>query len=128
MAAKMPNRLKFTEPRKQRILAILAAGGSRRTAAAVAGIDPATLRGWLRRGEHQHHTEGRWRRFLDNVREAEAGQRLVGLPSEDGPGSFRWAMRVLDQQAALAEEERGSAGPVTIKVTLPHGRPSSSAS
>jgi transposase-like protein len=47
----MPNRSKLTERRRQRVLAILSAGGSRREAARVAGIDPATLRFWLQRGE-----------------------------------------------------------------------------
>jgi hypothetical protein len=87
---------KFSEPRKQRILAILAAGGSRRTAAAVAGIDPKTLRDWLRRGE-RGSPGGRWQRFREQVREAEAGHRLVGLPTDDGPDSLRWALGVLDR-------------------------------
>jgi transposase-like protein len=124
MADKMPNRLKFTEPRKQRILAILAAGGSRRTAAAVAGIDPATLRDWLRRGE-RGVPGGRWQRFLEQVREAEAGPRLVGLPSDDGPDSLKWALGVLDRESALAAAppDAEESGPVVIELSLAEDRP-----
>jgi hypothetical protein len=95
MAAKMPNRSKFTERRRQRILAILAAGGSRRTAARVAGIDPATLRAWIQRGGHAA-PGGRLRRFYEDVMAAESGQRLVGLPSDD-EDELTWALRYLDR-------------------------------
>jgi hypothetical protein len=116
MAADMPNRSKFTVRRQQRILAILAAGGSRRTAAAVAGIDPATLRYWLRRGKRSA-PGGRFRRFLEDVQAAEAGQRLVGLPSDDRDEyqeELKWAMWHLERtgweaQEPEAEEPEGPA-------------------
>jgi hypothetical protein len=91
----MPNRSKFSERRRQRILAVLAAGGSRRTAAKVAGIDPATLRGWLQRGE-RGAPGGRWATFYADVQAAEAGHRLVGLPDDDEDDVVA-AMRYLDQ-------------------------------
>jgi hypothetical protein len=114
----VPNRLKFTEPRKQRILAILAAGGSRRTAAAVAGIAPKTLRDWLRKGERST-PEGRWGRFLADVQAAEAGQRLVGLPSDDGPDSLKWAMGVLEREWSGPDPDGPPEGPIVVQLHLP---------
>lgn len=108
----MPASSKFTEPRKQRILAILAAGGSRREAARAAGIDAATLRLWLRRGERST-PEGRFGRFLADVRAAEAGQRLVGLePDHD---ELAWALGVLERGEWATEPT----GPVRIELHLP---------
>ena len=114
----MAGRLKFTEPRKQRILAILAAGGSRRTAARVAGIDPSTLRDWLRRGERST-PEGRFGRFLADVRAAESGQRLVGL--ERDRDELAWAMGVLDREWSGPDPE--PPGPVLIELHLPEEEP-----
>jgi transposase len=98
----MPNRSKFTERRRQRLYAILSAGGSRREAAQVAGIDPATLRDWLQRGERACQRRqpgmsgGRWATFYENVQAAEAGQRLVGIPDDD-EDELTWAVRYLDR-------------------------------
>jgi hypothetical protein len=111
----VPGRLKFTEPRKQRILAILAAGGSRREAARAAGIDPATLRLWLRKGERSI-PEGRWGRFLADVRGAEAGQRLVGL--ERDREELAWAMGVLARESG-PDPDGPPEGPVVINLKLP---------
>jgi hypothetical protein len=85
----------------------------------VAGIDPATLRDWLRRGE-RGVPGGRWQRFLEQVREAEAGHRLVGLPSDDGPDSLKWALDVLDRESELAAAppDTEESGPVVIELTL----------
>jgi hypothetical protein len=86
---------KFTEARRQRILAILAAGGSRRQAASVSGIGPATLTGWLQRGERV--PGGRYGEFRRQVEEAESGRhRLVGLPTEDRE-ELTWAVDFLDR-------------------------------
>jgi transposase-like protein len=91
----VPRPSKFTSRRKERVLAILGAGGSRREAARAAGIDPATLRSWIRRGERST-PEGAFGRFLADVRAAESGQRLVGLePDRD---EVSWAMGVLERE------------------------------
>jgi hypothetical protein len=94
----VPRPSKFVRARKERLLAVLAAGGSRRQAAAVAGIDPKTLRTWLRRGE-QGHPEGRWCRFYEDVLQAEADPRPRALPDPDDDsfdGDPWLAMRYLE--------------------------------
>lgn len=84
---------KFTEARRQRILAILEAGGSRRQAAKVSGISAGTLSDWIRRGERA--PDGRYGEFRSQVLEAEGGtHRLVGLPTEDRDAGLAWAIRV----------------------------------
>lgn len=71
----MPTPSKFTQARRTRILELLSAGASRRTAAAAVGIDHQTLSRWLARGKSA--SEGsRWARFLLNVEAAEAHPRL----------------------------------------------------
>ena len=122
MAARMPMPSKFGSNRKQRVLAILGAGGSRREAARAAGISPTTLANWLHRGEQQRHPEGMWRRFLEDVRAAESGQRLVGLEL-DHPDSVGWALGVLEREggewaASRPAAEPEPARPVVIKVTF----------
>jgi hypothetical protein len=74
----LPGRSKFTSPRKARILEVIAAGGSRRAAAAGAGIDHATLSRWLERGRRGAEG-GTWRTFLEAVEQAEIGPHLVAL-------------------------------------------------
>jgi hypothetical protein len=108
---------KFTEARRQRILAILAAGGSRRTAASVSGIGPATLTAWIRRGERV--PGGRYGEFRQNVEKAESGtHRLVGLPTEDRD-ELTWALSVLRR-----DPEPSTAWPEPIVITLDPGDPS----
>jgi hypothetical protein len=103
MAARMPNRSKFSERRKQRLYAILSAGGTRREACRAAGIDPATLRHWLRRGA-RGAPGGRWATFYANVQAAEAGQRLVGLPAED-EDEVEWALRYLERHQWMVDKQ-----------------------
>src|SRR3989337_2295248 len=86
---------KLSEPRRQRILAILEAGGSRRTAASVSGISSGTLSDWLKRGERV--PGGRFGEFRRQVEDAESGtHRLVGLPAEDSQ-ELAWALRFLER-------------------------------
>ena len=63
---------KFTVRRREQILELLRAGASRRTAATASGIDHSTLTKWIRRGEQARSSESQYRRFVDDVREAEA--------------------------------------------------------
>jgi hypothetical protein len=85
-------------------------GGSRREAARAAGVDPATVRAWLRRGERST-PEGRFGRFLADVRAAEAGQRLVGLePDRD---EVAWAFQVLERESPPDPV-------VVVEITFPH--------
>jgi hypothetical protein len=110
---------KFTEARRQRILAVLSAGGSRRTAASVSGIAPATLTGWLTRGERV--PEGRYGKFRREVLDAESGtHRLVGLPAED-PSELRWAVRFLERAGGEFAKHSGAVDDDSplIKLTWP---------
>jgi hypothetical protein len=66
----MPMPSKFTAKRRQLVLAALAAGASRRTAAELAGLHHSTITVWLRRGEKA--SEGsRYCVFRDQVLRAE---------------------------------------------------------
>jgi transposase-like protein len=57
-------------------LELLGAGASRRRAAIASGIDPSTLVKWIRR-EQARYPESAYRRFLDDVLEAEASARKM---------------------------------------------------
>jgi hypothetical protein len=84
----------LTATREQRILAVLASGGSRRQAAKVSGIAPATLTSWLKRGKKTPN--GRYGAFRRQVLEAESGEHhLVGMPSVEPPDELRWALEIL---------------------------------
>jgi hypothetical protein len=104
---------KFTEARRQRILAILAAGGSRRTAASVSGIGPATLTAWIRRGERV--PGGQYGEFRQNVAKAESGtHRLVGLPADE-PKELAWAMGILGSRQGFGESSDDGPAVITLK-------------
>lgn len=69
---------KFTAERRAKIIEALQVGASQRTAAAIAGIDPATLTRWIQRGESAAPTSS-WARFVEKVREAEAHPKMRAL-------------------------------------------------
>lgn len=74
----------FTIRRRELILELILSGTSRRRAAIISGIDPSTLVKWLRRGE-RGHPESAYRRFLDDVLEAEANPpKMRALRGTDG--------------------------------------------
>jgi len=107
----------LTATREQRILAVLEAGGSRRQAAKVSGIAPATLTSWLKRGAKV--PTGRYGLFPRQVLEAESGEHhLVGMPSEDR-SELQWAVSVLRR-----DPEPSTAWPEPIVITLDPGDPS----
>jgi hypothetical protein len=69
---------KFTAERRRKVLELLMAGASRRTAATCAGIGHQTLARWIQRGETA--TEGSpWREFHYDVLEAEAHPKIRAL-------------------------------------------------
>lgn len=91
----MPTPSKFTEATRTAVVGALKVGASRRTASATARIGEATLRRWMEQGKEA--AEGsRWRRFHDDVLEAEAHPKLRALASvyDEMPGnpalSFKW--------------------------------------
>jgi transposase-like protein len=89
----MPTPTKFTGETRQQILEALQVGASRRTAAAIARVDEATLRRWMEQGKSAG--EGtRFREFYTQVLEAEAHPRMRALgiiyrAMEDKP-DFAW--------------------------------------
>ena len=89
----VPTPSKFTQVRQATVLDILRAGGSRRQAAAAAGIAPKTLRRWLERGEKASRiapgsSSGT---FFEAVRSVEAGgPELVELGRRFEEASPEW--------------------------------------
>ncbi len=85
----MPKR-RWSEARRQTVLAAIAEGCSRREAARRAGIDEGTLRRWLRRGEaapeggffHEFHTAFRLAEELARQREAAEGWRRLAISQQ----------------------------------------------
>jgi transposase-like protein len=123
---RVPTRSKFTSERRRQILEILSAGGSRRAAAARAGIDHATLSRWLARGR-RGAPGGRWHQFERDVAQAETHPALRALREEydklsDSPMA---AIRFLDEHTDwVAEDEPELAdGPVVIELKLPDNPP-----
>jgi hypothetical protein len=119
----LPGRTKFTSARRRRILEILAAGGSRRAAAASAGVDHATLSRWLERGR-KGAVGGTWRKFWDDVEQAEVGPHLVALKRdfESWENHPERAWKFLERQRIFAPPSQPE-GPVTIHLTFPGREP-----
>jgi hypothetical protein len=117
----MPTPSKFTSERRGKILEILTAGGSRRAAAARAGIDHATLARWLARGRGGA-PGGRWHTFMRDVEQAEAHPALRVLREEyDKAQDSPWAaFRFLERHNVWAEDDEPDSpdGPVVIRFTL----------
>lgn len=117
----MPTPSKFTAERRSRILEILSAGGSRRAAAAQAGIDHATLGRWLTRGRNGA-PGGRWHTFMRDVEQAEAHPGLRAIREEydlisDSPGvAFQFLERTL--WAEDDDEPDPPDGPIVIRFEL----------
>jgi transposase-like protein len=122
----VPTPSKFTDERRSQILEILSAGGSRRAAAARAGVDHATLSRWLARGR-MGAPGGRWHTFANDVVQAETHPALRALREEydklsDSPFA---ALRFLAERSAWAEEDEPDLGdgPVVIQLTLADNPP-----
>lgn len=121
----MPTPSKFNAQTRQRILEILAAGGSRRTAAATAGVDHATLSRWLARGRDAA-PGSRWREFVQAVEQAEAHPRVRALTAvydalPDNPG-LAWKFierREPGYGPSTAVTPEAPSGPVVIQLHLP---------
>lgn len=89
----MPTPTKFTTETRKKILEALQVGASRRTAAAIARVDEATLRRWMDQGKSGGEGS-RFREFYDQVLEAEAHPKMRALgiiyrAMEDKP-DFAW--------------------------------------
>lgn len=117
---------KFTHSRKERILQVLQAGGTRLDAAKAAGVTPMTLRRWLERGRTSRVPDGMWERFRNAVLDAEsAAPRLqvlrhrYELAMGDGESAFAFLTQLEqhDQQGDMPS------GPVGATVTTSEGAP-----
>lgn len=69
---------KFTQETREKILQALSVGASQRTAAAIAGIDAATLTRWLQKGREADQ-ETNFGKFYAAVQQAEAQPRVRAL-------------------------------------------------
>jgi hypothetical protein len=117
----VPTPSKFTSERRGKILEILSAGGSRRAAAARAGVDHATLARWLARGRNGA-PGGRWHTFWRDVEQAEAHPALRVIREEyDKAQDSPWAaFRYLERHNVWAEDDEPDPpeGPVVITFEL----------
>ncbi|HYU57797.1 MAG TPA: hypothetical protein VEO00_07090 [Actinomycetota bacterium] len=122
----MPTPSKWSAARRRAILEILAVGGSRRTAAAAAGIDHATLLRWLDRGATSKG-DTTWRRFAEDVAKAEASPRVraLSIVHEAMPDSPMLAWRFLERReegyAPTPPAPPPPQGPLVIELSLNPG-------
>lgn len=124
----MAARSKFTEETRQKILQALSVGASRRTAAAIAGINEAQIRRWLKQGETA--TRGsRFREFYDAVNEAEAAPRVraLGIIYREMPDNPALAWKFIERRepgfAPPVSAPAAAPAPQVIVLTLDDGRP-----
>jgi hypothetical protein len=98
---------KFTRHRREQILELLRAGTSRRVAATATGIDPSTLTKWIRRGERARSPESMYRRFLDDVLDAEAHPKMRALRNvyDAIPGDPDLAWRFIEREPGYAVQD-----------------------
>jgi hypothetical protein len=119
----MPMPTKFTSKRRELILVCLSAGGSRRTAAQISGLDPSTLAKWIAIGARSA-PESRFARFRDEVVAAEAGShRPRLLPLREAPAreiNAAWSYLV-ENEFLMPEPEPPV--PVQVRVFFSDGAP-----
>jgi hypothetical protein len=115
---------KFTAEAKQRILEAKRVGASDKTASRVAGIDPATLRDWLKRGK-DGAKDSSYAKFLDAFEEAAAHprERALGIiynALPDRPDlAWKYVERREDGYAApIAQPAAVASGPVNIMLSF----------
>lgn len=89
---------KLTPERQQRLLDAIRAGNYYEPACVYAGIDYATFRRWMQRGEQATH--GPYREFREAVlrAEAEAEIRAVALINKAMPDDWRAAQMFLERR------------------------------
>jgi hypothetical protein len=101
----VPMASKFTEARRRVIVAAVAIGASRNTAARLAGVHPSQVGRWLERAARA--SEGsRFRTFYEAIVEAERGPRTNLLPVPDVlAADVRDAWAFLDREWSLPAPE-----------------------
>jgi hypothetical protein len=125
----VPGQSKFTAERRQKILEALQVGASRRTAAAVARIDPATLTRWIQSGESAE-SGSRWRQFFEDVHEAEAHpkMRALGVVYKELSDSPALAWKFIERRESgfappMPHASASAPGPVVIQLSFSDGGP-----
>lgn len=96
----MPQPSKFVAETRRKIIQALQVGASRTTAAHIAGIDEASLRRWIKRG--QDADEGRYREFYEEVLVAEASpkMRALGIVYKELPDNPALAWKYVERKEA----------------------------
>lgn len=123
----MPTPSKFNDGTRKAILEALRIGASKRTAAAIAGIDPAQLSRWLKKADST--AEGsRWRQFRDEVIKAEAEPKLRALTvvHREMEDDSRLAWKFIERreegfEPPMPKAPSGPGGPVVIALKLSDG-------
>jgi hypothetical protein len=112
---------KFTASRKERILQVLRAGGSRLDATRAAEVDPVTFRRWSQRGRTSKAPDGRWATFYREVCEAEGSPpelQVLRDRFELAMRSGESAMAFLEQLEQREEHADVPEGPVRATVVF----------
>ena len=123
----MPTPSKFTAESRQKVLEALRVGASQRTAAAVAGVDVATLRRWVERGKAAAQGT-RWAQFAADYEEAEAHPRVraLGIIYSELPDNPGLAWKFIERREPgyappMPVAPAGPVGPVVIQLSLSDG-------
>jgi transposase-like protein len=123
----MPTKSKFTDSVRRGLLESLAEGNSRNTAAALNGIDPATLSRWLSRGQ-QASRGSQFRAFSEEVAMAEAAARgralrILNRHMQDQPKWAAWFLERRDPAFAPPPrfERQIEAEPLEIRLLFSDG-------
>ena len=125
----MPTPSKFTAETRAKITEALSVGASRRTAAAIAGVDESQIRRWMKRGE-DGEDGSRFREFYRAVLEAEAAPRMraLGVIYRELPDNPALAWKFIERREPgfappMPNTTPVQAGPVVIQLSLSDGRP-----
>lgn len=125
----MPTPTKFTAETRQKILQALQVGASRRTAAAIAGVDHTQVQRWMKKGSDAA-SGTRFREFYEDVNRAEASPRMRALgviykELPDNPGlAWKFIERTEPGYAPpMPQMQAAPAQPVLIHLSFHDGGP-----
>lgn len=120
---------KFTAEVRGKIIDALTIGASRRTAAAIAGVDESQIRRWMARGR-EADPDSSFREFHDAVIAAEAHPRMraLGVIYKRLPDDPTLAWKFIERREPgyappMPSAPAAPTGPVIIQLSLSDGRP-----